>query len=251
LLLNGGSENEQLHVDVVVPSVREPRCLGSHSVDAGKFVVLDIERPTRSVPLRVRIVGGPQPIVLDERRAPLRIPVGRLAAAAALAIGLGSLLTIPGGLRSSVVPRAAIHHLAALPHVRPRIALHPRALHPRIAAAPAPAAPAIVLEPSVPPPTVAVSAASHVFRGQPIDVSFRTTGAQVHIIAQIGPRRIADRIIAASNGTVQFKAPPSADVRVLTIAAEAQKDDRSSRRLVIVILLPDAPPKPIPPVTNL
>jgi hypothetical protein len=243
LLLNGGSEIEQLHADVVVPAIREPLCLGSHSVEPGKFVVVDVARPSRSVPLCVRIVGGPKPMTLKERPAPLRISVARLATAAALVAGFGTLLTLQNGPHPNAPHRIAVPRVAAKPHAHHRVALRPP---PKTVAVPAPR---IAVAP--PPPTILVSTPAHVYRGQPIDVAFRTSGEQVRIVAQIGPRKIADRIIGASYGKLMVRPPPSSDIRVLTIEAQAQKDAQTSSRMVIVILLPDAAPRPIPPVTNL
>jgi hypothetical protein len=253
LLLNGGCEPEHLHVDVVVPAVREPLCFGSHTVEPGKFTVIELARPTRSVRMRVRVIGGPRPIVLDERRRPYesaRATVGRLAAAAVLALGFGSLAMVPGA-----PPRLAARHVAPNP---PRIAAKralPKPRRPaRVAKAPVvQTAPVITANlpparPSIAPPAVAVSTPWQAENGQPVTVSFDSNGQQVHIVAKIGPRTIEDRIIGASRGKLLVKPPRSSKIRVLTINAYAQTDGVTSTRHAIVILLPQIPERP---VTNL
>lgn len=254
LLLNGGSEPEHLHVDVVVPAVREPHCFGSYTIEPGKFVIVPLERPSRSVHLRVRIVGGPEPIVLGERPGAFSVPVSRLATAAAILLGLSALLTLPYDREVAVRPHAVpSYRVAAAPHAKPRT---PRVAH--VAPRPIHHAPPLRTaiytppRPAVPPPIVAVSTPAHVFKNQPVGVAFRTTGEQVRIVAKIGPRTVADRIIGASQGKIFLQGlPPSRDVRVLTISTYASGDHRTSSRIAIVILLPDSAPTPLPPATNL
>jgi hypothetical protein len=269
LLLNGGSEVELLHVDVVVPAVREPLCFGSYAVDPGKYVIVELLRPTRSVRLRVRVMGGPQPIVLDERPNRVRSSVMRLAAAAAFVIGFGSLLLMPhAGHRyaaatlppTSGAPAVAVRaapkpaHPPAIQHHKapPRLALAPKAPVHREPAAPVrvPVPVAKARRATEPPPVVAVSTPPRAFNGQTFAIAFRTNGRQVHIIAKIGPRTIADRIIGASRGSLFVSAPPSADVRVLTVYASAENDGGTASRGTMVILLPQIPPSP-QTVTNL
>jgi hypothetical protein len=253
LLLNGGAESEQLHVDVVVPAVREPLCFGSHRVEAGKFAVVDLTRPTRAAKLRVRIIGGPKPIVLDEPASPLRFPVARLASAAAFVVAVGSLLLLPS-LTGRVAPKPETPPpktvAASLPHA------HPKPRHRTIVAAATAPATQLAVQPALMaprttarPPLVAVSTpAQHVVNGEPIAISFKTNGQQVRIVAKIGPRTIEDRIIGASRGKLLLEPPPSSDIRVLTISAMAQNDGVRTSRRAIVILLPDIP---TPAVTNL
>ena len=251
LLLNGGSESEQLHVDVIIPAVREPLCFGSHEVEPGKYVIVDLPRATRSVRMRVRVIGGPSPMALDEPPAPFRIPVARLASAAALAIGFGSLVLLPGVLppaKKTALPTPTPVAIAApRPHLkhRPRPVAATKA--PVIASAPV--QPPIVVQRAEPAPVVAVSTPSlHIVNGDPIAISFDSNGAQVHIVSKIGPRTIDDRIIGASHGKLLLKPPRSSSVRVLTINASVRNDGAMSSRRAIVILLPDIP---TPPVTNL
>lgn len=254
LLLNGGCEPEQLHVDVVVPAVKEPLCFGSHTVEPGKFTIVELTRPTRSVRMRVRVIGAPRPIVLDERPrsfGSLRVTVARLAAAAVLALGFGSLAIGP-----NAPPRVA-HHAAPKPQ---RVAIkpaHPKPLAPaRIVKAAPPAVPALPVvtanmaprRPSTAPPAVAVSTPWQAENGQPVAISFKSNGQQVHIVAKIGPRTIEDRIIGASRGKLLVKPPRSSEIRVLTINAYAQTGRMTSIRRAIVILLPEIPEGP---VTNL
>jgi hypothetical protein len=255
LLLNGGSEVEHLHVDVVVPAVREPLCFGSHSVEPGRFVVVDVARPTRSVRLRVRVIGGPQPIVIEERASKLYVPLARLATAAALAIGFGSLLLLSNGpqrIAKQPPPPTSAPAVAKAPHSARK--------QPHVAKIPVPA-PVVAASmpaetanepprPIVRPPVVAVSTLQgHVVNGQPITIAFNSTGQQVHIVAKIGPRTIEDRIIGASRGKLVFQPPPSSDIRVLTINASAENKGVTSSRHAIVILLPEIPQAP--PITNL
>jgi hypothetical protein len=251
LLLNGGSELEHLHVDVVVPAVRQPLCFGSHSIEPGKFAVIRLKRPTRSVRLRIRVIGGPRPIVLDERPGRPHIQVARLATAAALALGFGSLLLLSSGPnRIAQRPSSAHPRVAAGAHPAPKHPVHV-AKTPRVApfATPPVQTANIPPRPAIPPPVVAVwTPGRHVVNGQPMTILFNSNGQQVHIVAKIGPRTIADRIIGASRGQLVLRPPRSSDIRVLTINASAQTDGVSSSRHAIVILLPEIPQAPL---TNL
>ena len=251
-LLNGGSELEYLHVDVLVPGIREPLCCGSFGIEAGKHHILDLERPTRSAPLRVRVLGGPQPIVLEQadRRLLTRSSLALSAVAAALVIGLAPQLP---ALRPASVARApVVSPLQQRAHSRP-ISTHVahavtkvQPSHPvaRSEAALARIAAASIVpeQPGHAPRLDLLRAPSVVTGAQPISVTFRGVAQQVRIVAKIGPRTLETRIIGASRGKILLASPPPSPLtRILTVEAWAQSNGRSASREAMVVLLPPNP----------
>jgi hypothetical protein len=248
-LLNGGSEVEYLHVDVLVPGIREPLCCGSFGIEAGRHHILDLERPTRSAPLRVRILGGSEPIVLEQpdRRLVTRSSLALCAVAAALVIGLAPQLPAPRPVsvaRAPVVsplqPRVHGHSVIKPGVVRPSPVAHVVAKLPPVR--PATPSEAASVRVAAAPRMDSLRAPSVITGTQQIPVTFRGTGQQVRIVAKIGPRTLETRIIGASRGKIILASPPPSPLtRILTVEAWAQSNGRSASRVAMVVLLPPNP----------
>lgn len=262
LLLNGSSETEQLHVDLVVPAA-EPVCRGSFALEPGKHLIIDLARPSAEAPFRVHVLGGPEPMFLEERlpavrRGPAIFVLGSiLAGAIALAGTIAHFThdrTVPTPV--AVAPRAhvAIAHAPA-PHARAaRTVVAHAALAPRTPPAhrvPVPPAPQARVASHPPRPAariprprfIALGAPRVAFAGEAIPVAFRTDGSQVRIVAKIGPRTVEERIIGASHGKLVLDPlPASARTRILTVDAWGQNGDRSASRNATVVLIPTQAP---------
>lgn len=251
-LLNGGTEPEYLHVDVLVPGIREPLCCGSFGIEAGKHHIVEVERPTRSAPLRVRILGGPEPIVLEQPDRRLvtgpGLLFGALAAAFAILIApqppsyrpatVANLAPLPAAHGrphgpEHHAPRRPPHHAAVALH-RPRLAPVVAILRPPARLRPAPVRPSPRLD-SLRAPAVITGT-------QPIPVTFRAVAQQVRIVAKIGPKTLETRIVAANRGRILLASPPRSPLtRILTVEAWAQSGGRSASREAMIVLLPLMP----------
>lgn len=255
-LQNRGAAVEELHVDFTEDPASRAGCLGSHALEPGKFVILELERQKPALSAQVSIVGGPDPITLAA--PPVQKPRGRFdcrirasvaGAAAVLVLIVAALIQHQTDQRTAPVAAMAVVSppadtgVALLPPRKMEFAppRKPRSVaRPPVARRPAVPAPISVLQPAR-PPTIRISTVAGAFRQNRIAVAFRSDASRVHLFAQIGPKKIANDYLARGNGTVYLThIPPSRNVRVLTITAAAFRGHASSSRSVMVVLLPDS-----------
>lgn len=277
LVLNGGARAEEITIETIV-TASQPRIRRAfYCVDAGTSMqlVFPLLEDENVADFSVRIVGGPEDLVLspDVKRRSLRVvpTIRGTAAAAAVAIFLfvaGGRLD-PAALLSTVSvepvteplvptlmrPAVALGTLDRLPNVlrSARIA-HTVPMRPRTTPNSQAAlrssrrttgrserrlASAVPGAPRFAEPRITdLRVPMTAKSGESVPVAYHAVASKVKIVATIGPTVVARKTVDSSGGVLALHPPKSnRDGRVMTVRAYAQNGDRTSIVQAMVVLI--------------